>query len=68
MQAYCHDPYLRGYNSDTNFFSPILPTYPLLPILPYPCSDYGLLVPDGYPSPIYYDSYIPEGSTYMTQY
>jgi hypothetical protein len=43
-----------------------LPSYTSPP--PHPYSDYGLLVPDGCSSPICYDSYVPEGSAYMTQY
>jgi hypothetical protein len=48
----------------------LLPSYisTTPPILPSPYSDYGLLIPDGCLSPIHYDSYVPEGSTYMTQY
>jgi hypothetical protein len=42
--------------------------YPLPLILPPPCSDYGLLIPDGCSPLIYYYPYVPEGSTYMTQY
>jgi hypothetical protein len=64
----CHDPYLRDYDPDANFLSLTFPHIPLSPFsLPLILTmDYSYLM--AVRLPLCCDSYVPEGSTYMTQY